>query len=261
MVYSRLMSSVASLRALAITASCTLAACKTQTPAAADAGTTDSILPGSAIPNDASNVAIDFATALDGGIFGLGPDGEAGAAAPSLASSDPPFVFSESPAPNLIPTKPVRGVANGQPFAAEHVLFEATRREWRVSFCERALTRPTDFVHGQALHLYLHETIAVGKPIVHPMKNGGGYFAIRAAEAKNTEGTVSWTSEHAYYLEVTSMTMKPYDPAGPLVQEAGTASGRVYVAYRGGFRFLNSGIAGTFSNAVVRYYGKPFWVE
>jgi len=197
------------------------------------------------------------ATLLDAGLDAGADDAALG----NVPAGIPPFVFTESPSPTLIPNAPIRGVAHGQPFDASNVLFEATRHEWRISFCEKALARPTDFVHGQAIHLYLRDTIAVERPIVHPMKAGAGYFAIRAPDATNPEGTVSWTSDHAYFLEVTQLSMKPYEPSGPLVQVAGTASGRVYVAYRGGARFLNSGVAGTFSNAIVRYYGKPFFAE
>ncbi len=203
--------------------------------------------------------------------------GDAGLVAPSLlpiasqstgdastasgSGANPPFVFSESPAANLIPSTRVRGVANGQPVEMPHVLLEATRNEWRVSFCEKPFSRPTDFVHGQAVHIYVREGLAVGKPLVHAMKPGGGYFAMHVSDPANADATVSWVTDHAYYLEITKLDAKPYDATGELVQVAGTASGRVYVAYKGGSRFASSGVAGTFERAVVRYYGKPFFME
>jgi hypothetical protein len=74
--------------------------------------------------------------------------------------------------------------------------------------------------------------------------------------------TTSWNTSNSFYVEITKWDVKPYDAKGGMFQQAGTASGKVYVAHdandmsekRG---FKDSGVAGTFTDAIVRYKGEP----
>jgi hypothetical protein len=70
-------------------------------------------------------------------------------------------------------------------------------------------------------------------------------------------GTTSWNDDNAYYLQVDSWDARPWDPKGPPYQVAGKASGKIIVVFKGSGKHKDSGLAGVFTDAIVRYMGKP----
>jgi len=58
-------------------------------------------------------------------------------------------------------------------------------------------------------------------------------------------------------VEITDWKVAPYAEDGPAFQAAGTASGRVVVVFKGQGNRVDSWVAGHFTDAVVRYMGRP----
>ena len=58
-------------------------------------------------------------------------------------------------------------------------------------------------------------------------------------------------------MRITSWDVKPFDESGELFQQAGSASGRIWVCYQAAGDHRDSWAQGSFENAPVRYMGKP----
>jgi len=142
------------------------------------------------------------------------------------------------------------------------VVFEPGTSAWKLVLSDKALEGPTGLItSGQSVNIDLPEAPAAGKNWTRKMEYGAGYFQI-SNDPVNLEATTSWNADNAWVLEVTKWDVKPWDAAGPLFQEAGKASGRISVCYKGDPTGIQSSwIAGTFTDAVVRYMGKPYWLE
>ena len=66
----------------------------------------------------------------------------------------------------------------------------------------------------------------------------------------------------AYDVQSDAWDGAEYGSEASMFQVAGKASGKVVVTFRGsGDRFANSWAVGTFTDAPVRYMGKPRWVR
>jgi hypothetical protein len=182
-------------------------------------------------------------------------------AAPAAEPAGPiSFKFTESPKASDVPAEEITGDATGKRIDIKTVVIEPGFKEWKLVLSEKTLDKPTAFVSGgQSVNVNLPEEPAAGKKWTKAMKYGDGYFQIEKAD---TPGKfTSWNASNAYYIEITSWDVKPYDAKGSVFQEAGKASGKVYVAYKGSGSFKDSGVAGTFKDAVVRYMGKPYWLK
>jgi hypothetical protein len=168
------------------------------------------------------------------------------------------FVWTANPTMDVIPAFTPRGEANGRPFDVKTVLFEPYGKTWRMTLAAMKLASPTDTVNDAPyITVQLPEAPTTGKKWT--VAKGEGYFQIMTKD--DPQSTTSWESKNAYALEITEWNAKPWDPKGPDQQLAGTASGRVFVAYQADSDFKNSGAAGTFKNAVVRYSGAPEWAH
>lgn len=164
--------------------------------------------------------------------------------------------YTETPSLDKIPAAPIAGMANGKPFAAKSVYFEPMFGQWTLIVADNLLAGPTEIMMGgQRIYLEMHEPPTAGKKLAHPMGDGGGFFQIMPGD--DPEETTSWNAENAWVVEITKWEAKDYIEGGPVFQHAGIASGRVYVAYKGGDSLKDSWAAGTFTDAVVRYMGKP----
>lgn len=187
------------------------------------------------------------------------------AKAPKAAETPAPeepatFTWTDSPELAHIPDHPIRGSADGEPFEARTVLIEPGYKSWKISIHDRALNAPTGLLMGsQHVDVNLEEAPAAGKTLKREMSYGGGYWQI--ARPDDPKKTTSWNASNAYVIEFTKWDVKPWDPDGDTFQEAGRASGKLAVVYKGGGDFENSWVAGTFEDAVVRYMGTPFWEE
>lgn len=185
------------------------------------------------------------------------------AAAKPAPPPEPPktFTYTEAPALALIPAGPVRGEANGAVFTVNTIIFEPTSDgTWVAKFYDAEVDDPTEvLIEGQHIYLDLPEAPKAGKAMKKPMEFGGGYFQILKPDGSGE--TTSWNSDNAWVLEITEWNQKPWDAEADFFQTAGTASGRIAVCYKGYGDFKNSWAAGNFKDAVIRYMGKPPWVQ
>ncbi|MBW2276284.1 MAG: hypothetical protein JRF63_02260 [Deltaproteobacteria bacterium] len=181
---------------------------------------------------------------------------------PPMAPAAPgSFAWTETPAVTQIPVTPLSGMANGKPFAAASVIFEPGSDSWRLIIRDQPLSEPTAVLTGgQSINIDLPEFPATGANFVRPMEYGDGYFQI-GNDPANAESTTSWNADNAWALEITNWQASDYDSSGSLFQNAGVASGKIAVCYKGGGSIQNSWVAGTFENATVRYMGEPFWLK
>ncbi|MGE0328331.1 MAG: hypothetical protein AB7K71_03765 [Polyangiaceae bacterium] len=179
--------------------------------------------------------------------------------AEGAASGPVTFKWSDAPKAADIPEEALNGDSNGKRWEAKSVVIEPGFKEgWEVKFYESEIKEPLGFGSGQFIELDFKDEPKAGVKITKPMKYGDGFFQINSAEGG---GLTSWNAENAYYLEFSEWDVKPYDEQGSSSQVAGKASGKVYVAYKGTGSFKNSGLWGTFKDAVVRYSGKPHWLK
>ncbi|MBK6697438.1 MAG: hypothetical protein IPG50_35430 [Myxococcales bacterium] len=195
---------------------------------------------------------------------------KAGAASlPLLGAEAPPFKLVEKPAASDAPSGKVQGSANGHAFDARAIYFEPYQDHWQLKIADAELKTPTGLIHqfnAQTITVDLPKNVqpSAGKKFAKAMKYGDGFFQI--IDPRHGKGTTSWNTDNAYYVEITKWDVKPFDPKGHVFQEAGKASGKVYVVHKAhsfnvevGFR--DSGAAGEFKDVVVRYMGKPKWVK
>jgi hypothetical protein len=174
----------------------------------------------------------------------------------------PPYTWTEAPTLETIPLVPAAGMANGRPMGVAAVVFEPGTSAWKLVIADKALDGPTGLItSGQSVNIDLTEAPAAGKNWTRKMEYGAGYFQINNDPA-NLEATTSWNADNAWVIEVTKWDVKPWDANGPLFQEAGKASGKFSVCYKGDPTGIQSSwVAGTFTDAVVRYMGKPYFLE
>lgn len=161
----------------------------------------------------------------------------------------------------MISDKPVRGEANGKEFVVKTIIFQPSYTgNWKVDFIDEKVEDPVEImIEGQSFNMDLNKKPGKGVVISHPMEFGDGALQIRKTD--NPEETTSWNSDNAWVLKITKWDVKPWNPEGDVFQVGGTASGKIAVCYKGSAGFANSWIAGTFTDAIVRYMGKPKWVK
>ncbi len=167
-----------------------------------------------------------------------------------------PGGWTEKPTAASIPEGAIKGTANGAAFECKEVYFEPSMGKWNMYVVDSKLKTPTGFTPqtAQYVNVSFKEAPAAGKVLTKKLGLGDGFFQVNDAKLKNT---TSWNSYNAYHIEITKWDVKGYNEKGDMFQQAGTASGKVYVSYKGSGDFKNSVVAGTFENAIVRYMGKP----
>ena len=188
---------------------------------------------------------------------------ESAEATPEAPAAPEAFEYTEELSADVIPSGPVTAMANGRPLETKTILFQPRFNEWGMTLSTAELDRPTAILAGmkEAVNLSdLPQEMGVGTYTHSIDESGGGYFQIQKID--EPERTTSWNTNTAYHLEITEWTAGDYDPEAGMFQEAGRASGKVVAVFRGREgSFGNSWVAGTFENAVVRYMGRPRWME
>jgi len=185
------------------------------------------------------------------------------AAAVIVGADAPPFKVVDKPTAADVPATPITGSANGHKYEPKAVVFEPEGKGWRMIITDKALDKPTDFIKTGAQTIYLNlpaGKVSAGQKFTRAKAGGDGFFQI--VQPEDATKTTSWNTSNSFYVEITKWDVKPYDAKGGMFQQAGTASGKVYVAHdandmsqkRG---FQDSGVAGTFTDAIVRYKGEP----
>jgi hypothetical protein len=181
-------------------------------------------------------------------------------AAPA-AGQVPDFQWIDTPAVNVIPEAPLGGMANGTPFFAQSVIFEPGASSWKMIIRDQPLAAPTDIASGgQYLSIDLPTPPSAGMTWMRPMSYGEGFFQVKYDPA-NPEQTTSWNADNAWAIEITSWQATDWVSGGAVFQDAGRASGRIAVCYKGSANLQNSWVAGRFENAIIRYMGEPYWVK
>jgi hypothetical protein len=164
--------------------------------------------------------------------------------------------YTENPTFEKIPNAPIKGIANGRPFEAQAVYFEPSFGKWSMMISDVPLNEPTGLIFdAQTFNINLPELPAPGKNYTRAMKYGDGFFQVQTSDKRGD--TTSWNTDNAYVLEITKWDVNPYDEGGKIFQHAGSASGRIYIVYKGGTNIKESWAAGTFTDAPVRFMGKP----
>jgi hypothetical protein len=173
----------------------------------------------------------------------------------------PAFQWTETPAFNAIPDAPLTGMANGAQFVAQSVIFEPGTSSWKMIIRDQPLPGPTDIASGgQFVSIDLPNPPVAGMTWMRPMAYGEGFFQVKYDPAK-PEQTTSWNADNSWALEITSWQAADWISGGPAFQDAGRASGRIAVCYKGTGNLQNSWVAGKFENAIIRYMGEPYWVK
>ena len=175
----------------------------------------------------------------------------------SLPADTSAFSFTENPTLEMIPDTPISGQAGGVPFTAKTIVFEPNSDgSWSMVITDRAFESPTDILMDcQHITMDLSEMPGPGVKMSKPMDYGKGFFQITSPS--DPQSTTSWNADNAWVLEITEWDIKPWDPGASIFQQAGAASGRVAVCYKGSGDFKNAWVAGTFKNAAIRYMGEP----
>lgn len=165
-----------------------------------------------------------------------------------------PGAYTEKPNAQFIPEGPITGSANGAKFECAQVVVEPSLGKWSLNILSSKLEKPLGFsdFNSESVTITLPGHPETGKVFQKDMKYGDGYFQV-----KDGDGTTSWNASNSYYVEFTKWDAKEYNKKNGMFQVAGKASGKVYVAYKGGGSFKESVVAGTFEDAIVRYMGEP----
>lgn len=177
---------------------------------------------------------------------------------PIRFSRETPQGWTDSPSLSLIPDTAISGFANGKVFEAKSVFFEPLFGKWSMVISDKDLESPLNIITGaQSINIRLDEKPDVNKIIQKDLSYGGGYFQIMRKD--NPEETVSWNSENTYIIKFTEWEAREWDPQGDLFQYAGRASGKIFISYTGcdSGNFDDAFVAGTFTDAVIRYLGEP----
>jgi hypothetical protein len=186
----------------------------------------------------------------------------------TLANSQPKaeghgITYTETPKSEQIPPWSVRGVANGAPFTAETIMFVPNGAQWRLEISDASF----DPLKGAGIARYSQKDLQTvyldlafepesGAVYDREMAYGGGHFQIKTSPS--AQRTTSWNTSIAWAIEFSAWDRRPWSEGGRTFQQAGTASGKLYIAFKGSKQGLaNSWISGTFENAPIVYYGKP----
>jgi hypothetical protein len=173
--------------------------------------------------------------------------------------------YTANPSLDQIPNWPPRGAANGAPFIAGAILFAPINGVWELQIIDReidplkglAMARSLEGNAGlQSIHLNLPEEPRSGMVLDRKLSYGGGYFQIQTSPG--SPNTTSWNTSIAWVLEIKRWNRQPYSETGGTFQKGGTASGRLYICFKGrSDKIQDSYVAGVFENAPIVYYGNP----
>ena len=172
------------------------------------------------------------------------------------------MTYTETPTKDEIPSWTPRGVANGEPFQAHTILFRQLEfPKWVVEISDRkidAVKGPAyarfEYQDIQTIYLNLSREPTAGEILEQNMSYGGGIFQIKTSPS--AIATTSWNTSIAYIIEITSWNKKPSGKGSCGNADIGTASGRLYINFKGSeFTFNNSWLSGVFENVPISYCG------
>ncbi|MBI5833344.1 MAG: hypothetical protein HZB16_13685 [Armatimonadetes bacterium] len=200
--------------------------------------------PPTPVPGNASSSAPPPATA-------------APKATPSAKQAEPAgFRWTDQPTLDNVPTDRLVGYVGGRTFTAKAVVIERVGDAWVLQVASAPLASLTaPLTDGEWLSLPLPAAPTVGQTLSQPLRHGGGFWRILDPEDPTT--TSNWSAANAWALRLSEWRAEPYKRQGPPAQVVGRAAGRVAVCYQGNARLPNAWLAGTFSEAALRYLAPP----
>lgn len=159
--------------------------------------------------------------------------------------------WTDAPSSRSVPDAPLAGAVRGRAFNVQGVRLLKTREgRWRFEASDQTFEPTAHMASGQFLHVDLEGELRRRARLSKPIAAGGGMWQI-------CDGwlTTSWNADNAHYLEITSWTVTPPTVEPGQRAAGGTASGRVYITYRGSDPAENSWLAGTFTDIPVVFEG------
>ncbi len=150
--------------------------------------------------------------------------------------------FTEAPTARTIPTGPVVGNVRGHRFEARTIAFRKLRDGWEL-MASTSETLDTG-IGEETLHVSL-EGVPRRGTVTKAMGTGGFFQVCRGL------GTTSWNTDSAHILQITAWNPRPCATDANGNATAGTASGKIYVAYKGFDEVDNSWVAGTFTDVAI----------
>ena len=178
-------------------------------------------------------------------------------------AEDRGYGYTESPNTETIASWTARGLVDGEPFYVKTIIFSPINSQWTLQI----LDEPIDVLKGIAMARFDHPALQIininlpqepqaGDVLQKKLSFGGGHFQVKRSPDSQT--TTSWNADNAWVLEIEKWDTKPWVEGGDTFQQVGTASGRLYVAYKGSeYGLKDSWVSGTFEDAAIVYYGKP----
>ncbi len=173
------------------------------------------------------------------------------------------IAYTATPTLDAVPGWKPRGVANGQAFSGKTIFFTPFLTAWKLEIHDHDF----DPLRGggivkqeipdlQTIHIDFPGEPFSGAVFEREMSYGGGYFQIKHTTA--SKGTTSWNTEIAWAIEFTDWQRHTWRASDGLFQQGGTASGKLYICFKGSTANIKSSwIAGEFTDVPIIYYGDP----
>ena len=171
--------------------------------------------------------------------------------------------YTATPTLDEVPAWELRGVANGQAFTGKTIFFTPYFKAWKLEIHDRdidpllgvAIAR-LETPDVQTIYIDFPGEPFSGAVFEREMSYGGGYFQIK--NTVESKGTTSWNTEIAWAIEITDWQRHPWRESDGLFQQGGTASGKLYICFKGSEANIKSSwIAGAFNDVPIVYYGDP----
>ena len=172
--------------------------------------------------------------------------------------------FTETPTLAEIPNWNLQGIANGKSFVAKTVILVPYKSKWTLQIIDKEIDplkglgiAKQEHPDMQVINIALPSEPKQGEFLEKEMSFGEGYFQIKTSP-ESTE-TTSWNTDNAWVIQFTAWKKRPWVDGGSTFQRLGTASGRLYVTYKGSEYggLKSSWVSGTFQDAAIVCYGKP----
>lgn len=170
------------------------------------------------------------------------------------AAEPPPsgFAWTKTPKVASAPAKPAVGYVTGRPATVKRVEFIYELGRWRLV----AQFEPREGeAEGGRLTIDLPALPQEGVAVERPLRPGGGTW--RITDPEEPSQLTDWGPPVGYQVRLSTRAVTKYRASGPREQEVGTVSGRLAVVLQGSRRFPDAWLAGTFTDAKVRYLEPP----
>ncbi|MFO0640877.1 MAG: hypothetical protein U0183_16770 [Polyangiaceae bacterium] len=179
---------------------------------------------------------------------------------PEYLEKAPPPKRVEHPGESDVPLVPAFGSTEGYRFDAKMVAFDAKPSGYTITVLGRPLRDNQAFFPTRAPSFYLDTKgvkIEAGTVLAARLGHGTGLWF----QTINERGaTHSFAARASYYVKIDTWDAEPFD--GKTWRVAGRASGKLFFFVEGHNCmnppcFAGAAVAGTFTNAPIRYFSAP----